>query len=85
MRRPYASLNFVPSLMALVYLILKSRLTGSNRAFQLQFSSRIRQGDTGLYVMDGQYLRHSSDLGLSEENFLMANGRILLPYHRSDL
>lgn len=42
-------------------------------------------GDPGLYVIDGQYYYNISDLGLSENNLLVANPSILVLHRPSDL
>ena len=53
--------------------------------FNCNFIPVVDQGDTGLYIVDGQYFDNTSDLGLSEHNFHIANASILILYRPSDL
>ena len=45
----------------------------------------VDKGDTGLYIVDGQYFDNTAALVLSEKNFHIANASILLLHRPSDL
>ena len=73
--------------MALVYIYI--RKYWRQPRLSLHFIPEVDQGNTGLYIIDGQCFHNTSDFVLSEETpglqYLLGNATLLILHCPSDL